>query len=437
MKIWDIIVSANSNLFRNKTRTFLTILAVFIGSFTIILNSAINTGVNNYIDKQLESAGGDGYLEIMTTEAIDSMSAMMSSSSDVKEYREPSGSDQKLTYITDEQIEKARKIPGLETIDLIYSANPEYIKTKDSEKKYAVGNLNLMPRGNVNLDVTAGRKPDADTDKLEVALTEAYVKALGFSSDEDAIGKIVTFAVPNTIECYTVAKHTDCLRMVDAEVVGVQAPSIMAAGGMRANLALNEKIYSLATEGMPEETRNHAFQATAQVDPEKVDEIKGKLKEIGLVAMTIDDEVGAVRVFFDAILVVFNIFGGIALLAASIGIINTLFMSVQERTREIGLMKAMGMSSGKIFFSFSCEAILLGFWGSVFGIIVSMIIGTIGNQIAHDTFLSDFPTFKLVEFDPISMLIIVLIIMFIAFIAGTLPARRAAKKNPIDALRYE
>ncbi|MBQ3468032.1 ABC transporter permease, partial [Candidatus Saccharibacteria bacterium] len=373
----------------------------------------------------------------MTTEAIDSMSAMMSSSSDVKEYREPSGSDQKLTYITDEQIEKARKIPGLETIDLIYSANPEYIKAKDSEKKYAVGNLNLMPRGNVNLDVTAGRKPDADTDKLEVALTEAYVKALGFSSDEDAIGKIVTFAVPNTIECYTVAKHTDCLRMVDAEVVGVQAPSIMAAGGMRANLALNEKIYSLATEGMPEETRNHAFQATAQVDPEKVDEIKGKLKEIGLAAMTIDDEVGAVRVFFDAILVVFNIFGGIALLAASIGIINTLFMSVQERTREIGLMKAMGMSSGKIFFSFSCEAILLGFWGSVFGIIVSMIIGTIGNQIAHDTFLSDFPTFKLVEFDPISMLIIVLIIMFIAFIAGTLPARRAAKKNPIDALRYE
>ena len=53
MKIWDIIVSANSNLFRNKTRAFLTILAVFIGSFTIILNSAINTGVNNYIDKQL------------------------------------------------------------------------------------------------------------------------------------------------------------------------------------------------------------------------------------------------------------------------------------------------------------------------------------------------------------------------------------------------
>ena len=437
MKLFDIIASANSNLFRNKTRTFLTILAVFIGSFTIILNSAINTGVNDYIDKQLEAAGGDGYLEIMTNEAIDTMASMMGGSSDVKEYREPSGSDQKLTYITDEQIEKAKKVPGLETIDLIYSANPEYIKAKGSDKKFAVTNLNLMPRGNVNLDTTAGRKPDADTDKLEVALTEAYVKALGFASDEDAIGKIVTFAVPNTIECYTVAKHTDCLKMVDAEVVGVQAPSIMAAGGMRANLALNEKIYNLATEGMPKEAKNHAYQATAQVDPNKIDEIKEKLKEIGLVAMTIDDEVGAVMVFFDAILVVFNIFGGIALLAASIGIINTLFMSVQERTREIGLMKAMGLSNAKIFFSFSCEAILLGFWGSMFGIAVSMIIGMAGNSIAHETFLSDFPTFELAKFDPINMIIIVLIIMFIAFVAGTLPARRAAKKDPIEALRYE
>jgi putative ABC transport system permease protein len=112
-------------------------------------------------------------------------------------------------------------------------------------------------------------------------------------------------------------------------------------------------------------------------------------------------------------------------------------MSVQERTREIGLMKAMGLSSAKIFLLFSTEAILLGFWGSALGITISIIVGNIGNSIAHETFLADFPTFNLVEFTPYNLIIITLIIMFIAFLTGTLPARRAAAENPIDALRYE
>ena len=112
-------------------------------------------------------------------------------------------------------------------------------------------------------------------------------------------------------------------------------------------------------------------------------------------------------------------------------------MAVQERTREIGLMKAMGMSNKSVFFSFSMEAILLGFWGSVVGILVSMLVGTVANTIAHETFLSSFPTFELVIFKPLNMAIITGIIMLIAFIAGTAPARRASKKDPIDALRYE
>jgi putative ABC transport system permease protein len=153
--------------------------------------------------------------------------------------------------------------------------------------------------------------------------------------------------------------------------------------------------------------------------------------------MTVDDQVGMVKNFFDAIITVFTIFGGIALLAASIGIINTLFMSVQERTREIGLMKAMGLSRGKIFTMFSFEAIMLGFWGSVVGISVAYIAGTIANRVAIETFLSDLPGFTLVVFDITNLIVIVLVVMTIAFLAGTLPARRAANKDPIEALRYE
>ena len=65
MKFFDIVKTANSNLLRNKVRSFLTILAIFIGSFTIILNSAINAGVNDFIDRQVASIGGDGFIEVM------------------------------------------------------------------------------------------------------------------------------------------------------------------------------------------------------------------------------------------------------------------------------------------------------------------------------------------------------------------------------------
>ena len=71
MKILDIIKDANANLLRNKLRSFLTILAIFIGSFSIISTSAIQAGVNDFIDSQVDSYGGDGYLAIVSKDSFD------------------------------------------------------------------------------------------------------------------------------------------------------------------------------------------------------------------------------------------------------------------------------------------------------------------------------------------------------------------------------
>jgi putative ABC transport system permease protein len=129
--------------------------------------------------------------------------------------------------------------------------------------------------------------------------------------------------------------------------------------------------------------------------------------------------------------------GIIALLAASFGIINTLLMSVYERTQEIGVMKALGMSRKKVFSLFAVEAALVGFWGSVVAVGIAALASGFVNQLAANTFLKDFQGFTLLVVNPMNALGVVAIIMAISFIAGTLPALKASRLNPIDALRSE
>lgn len=435
MKFLDLLKAANSNLWKSKLRSVLTILAIFIGSFTIILNSAINAGVNSFIDKQVASIGGDGYIEIAPTVMYEQLAGLMGGDG-IAEY-DPAKHAGDATSITKADLEKIRAIPGVKSVELYFVGEAEYITSSHTDKKYSLL-LTAMPNNNITVDMAEGRQVDANSDAYEIMLTEEYAEALGFRSSAEAVGQTITLGVKQPLKCYTVADPSDCISTIDIKIVGIQAPSIMStAGAVRVNPAANRAVYDLYNTDVPDNIKDMTPMATAEIDPAKVEQIKSELEKIGFTAITIDDEIGIIRTFFDAILIMFNIFGSIALLAAAIGIINTLFMSVQERTREIGLMKALGMSNAKIFLEFSLEAILLGLWGSVFGIAVSMALGYLGDYIAHQTFLVDFPTFQLVEFQPLNMLAIVGVVMLIAFLAGTLPARQAARKDPIEALRYE
>lgn len=436
MKLIDIIKTANHNLFRNKTRTFLTILAVFIGSFVIILSNAINTGVNDFIDKQVETIGGDGFIEVMPAAAYDQVAAMMNSGSKVREYNEQTGSMMSAS-ISDEDFEKLKQIDGVKKLEIFHMQSTEWMRLLGSDKKFNVS-VEYFPSTSINVDLSAGRMTDDNSDSAyEIIINEDWLEPFELKSAEEALGKKVEIAIKQSALCYI--KPNDCVATVEAEIVGVQAPGVLSMDGdLHISKALDQRLYELSIEGVPESNVENYY-AVGDIDPDKVDEIRKQFKETGsgYDFITIADTVSMIRTFFDVILIVFNIFGGIALLAAAIGIINTLFMSVQERTREIGLEKALGMGNGKIFTAFSCEAILLGFWGSVVGIACSMVIGYAINALAHESFLSDFPTFTLVIFNPANMLIITVIIMLIAFIAGTAPARRASRQNPIDALRYE
>lgn len=436
MKVLDIIKDANANLLRNKLRSFLTILAIFIGSFSIISTSAIQAGVNDFIDSQVDSYGGEGYLAVVSKDSFDALEglqgAMGSGNKSPIEYN-PDKIQTGMSPITDEQIEKLKKIDGIDGDSIVEqkALNITYIASDKTDKKYLVA-AEALPPGNVKVDVVAGKQLDLRADEYQIQLEQKYVDALGYSNDE-IIDQIIHLAV--------VDEYTHAEKIFDAKVVGVIAPGVVSMGQQYTNNKLADDIYEENTKYYPEETKSQAFAVAVNYDFNKYSakEIKDKLEDIDLSGMTIEDIIGTIKTFFDVILTVFKIFGLIALLAAAIGIINTLFMSVQERTREIGLDKALGMSSRHVFTSFSLEAIALGFWGSVFGITVSIILGNLVNAAFHAEggFLEAFPTFNLATYTIPDIISVTILIMAIAFLAGTLPARRAAHKNPIDALRYE
>ena len=431
MKFLDILRTANSNLFRNKLRSFLTILAIFIGSFTIILTSGIQTGVNDYIDTQVAAAGGEGYIEIFPLALMQQMGNIMGGSGDPIEYS-PEENSAEMQIITEEDMDRIRAIDGIESVRGFQRVSAEYIRSDRVNRKFLL-NVTVLPTDRINLDLAAGRTLDINSDTSEIVLLPRFSQALGFDSDEDAVGKTVRIGVVDMV--------TNEISEIEATIAGILNPSVINMGQHWVNNALSDKMIDIMYANLPDSLRNTFTIATAEFDPnlteDEIQRLQDDLEEIGFFSMTIDDQVGMIKTFFDAIIMVFTIFGAIALLAASIGIINTLFMAVQERTREIGLMKAMGLSKGKIFTMFSFEAIALGFWGSVVGISLAYIAGTIANRIAAETFLSNLPGFTLIKFDAPSMIIITLVIMSIAFLAGTLPARRAARKDPIEALRYE
>ena len=117
----------------------------------------------------------------------------------------------------------------------------------------------------------------------------------------------------------------------------------------------------------------------------------------------------------------------IALLVGGIGIMNMMLVSVSERTKEIGLRKAMGATPGRIQLQFLLEAIVLSLMGGIVGVILGLLISFAGAQLLNTNFT-------------ISMSAIGLGVGFsaaVGIIFGWAPARKASRLNPIDALRSE
>ena len=434
MRLTDIIKRANHNLWHNRSRTILTTLAITVGSLTIMLTVGINAGVNGYIDKQVESTGGNDIIEVMPKGIADRMSSMMTlGATEVQEYRSNQGQSQQVS-LTDRDLAGIKRLKGVKLAKLSDLLYPSYItRDRDEAKKYKL-TVGPLAASSIKLDLAAGRSVRIDGSEAEAILPDRYLEPLGFSSAKQAVGRTVRVGVPHQLGGQ--------IDEVKIRIVGVQNQSIVGFGRVFLNDAAARLVRSAYLTGMPEALQGRHGLIIIQVKPgheskEKLAQIKQELANMGYSSISEDDYISSIKLFFNAITVILTIFGVIALITASIGIVNTLLMSVQERTREIGLMKAMGLSSGRIFALFSLEAVSLGFWGGMLAAGLAVVIKQTVNPWAGRNFLSGLPGFNLIELNPLYVGAIVVIVMVVAFLAGTLPARRATKQDPIQALRYE
>jgi ABC-type antimicrobial peptide transport system permease subunit len=173
-------------------------------------------------------------------------------------------------------------------------------------------------------------------------------------------------------------------------------------------------------------------------NPSQVQPVEDAIKKMGFTTFSILDASRGLRQFFAVLYAFLGIFGSLALMVASIGIVNTLVMAILERRREIGIMKAIGASDGDVKKLFFAEAGAMGILGGIVGVALGWTIGQLIN-FGTNIYLRR-QSLPPEHFWAVPWWLVAGAILFsagVSLISGLYPAGRAARLDPVQALRYE
>jgi len=252
-----------------------------------------------------------------------------------------------------------------------------------------------------------------------------FAKLIGLPNDQ-AVGKLVkiTFSIPPELINKSNVKITT--NEVEYEIVGVvdsEKSPIMYI-----------PYIDLKTIGILNES---SFRV--KVDNENaVTEVRHRIEALGYNTSSVLDTVNQVNSLFSSLTFLLGIMGFVALAVASLGMFNTFTISLLERTREIGLMKAMGMKSNEVRDLFMTESLVMGLGGGLLGLLIGLVLSTTLNLI-----VSAYGNSRGVDIDRVSsappefIIIILGLSLFVGLVTGLYPAARSKKISALDALRYE
>ncbi len=196
---------------------------------------------------------------------------------------------------------------------------------------------------------------------------------------------------------------------------------------------LREVIRATSTEG-----RRYAALNVRATSPAAVAAIESGIARMGFAAFSLIDVTRNLRTLFAIFDMFFGIFGRLALIVASLGIINTLVMAILERRREIGVLKALGAANRDVRQLFFAEAGVMGLVGGALGVLLGWAIGR-GIQFATAVYLKrqgiNTPSIWSVPWWLVAGAIAFAVL--VSLVSGIYPASRAAQLDPVEALRYE
>lgn len=407
MNFLESIKGALKNLRGNKTRSFLTMLGIIIGISSVITMSSIGAGGQKNITGDLKE---NGY-------------GKFSVSVDQKD------SDFRWKYLLDEEIiEKLKETGEFKRISSNISSRM-VIDIKNRKEMFELSATSPEYEEIEKIEVIAGREflPFEYESGENIILIDNFTARDIFGTVENALGQEVFFTKDRTsgkISYKIIGVYKNPLEELIKIMGGGRIPRFM-----RTPLKTYDKVYDLSKGGY----NSLIVEAS---DPENLGEAMKRAKEIleelnEVVGLYEVNSMSNAAASFDRILSTLNIFisfvAGISLFVGGIGVMNIMLVSVIERTKEIGIRKAIGARNKDILSQFLIESVILtgigGILGIVIGVTFALVIGA---------FINIEPIFT-----GTSIVSAFLVSNFIGIVFGVTPARKAANLNPIDALRTE